>query len=124
MKIYRYVTQEELDMMKEKSPELGKTYGNDQLNDFRYKEGVKYLHFFKKKKSIKYIKELYKGKNNTFYVCTFNVPFSTLMFHSACGYYYDREKKDCTHVKEYAIYAKKFQPEWIEEVEKDRDKEE
>lgn len=121
MKIYRYVTQEELEMMRENSPSLGREFPVKlHCNDFLYQDGVKYLHFYKHKEDIRHIKEIYKGNSKTYYICTFKAPFKELLFKGGRGYYQEKDGK-VAFVKEFAIPVKEFDSKWIQQVEEDRD---
>ena len=119
-KVYRYVTEEELKLMKENPEKLGNTFPNGCLsNSFYYAPEQKYLHFFSNKKDIRLVKAMYKKEGKTFYTCCFNVPFSKLIFHSGRGLYLEAHGFDYAVAKEYAIKAKDFSPSWLCEVEKD-----
>lgn len=120
MKIYRYVSQEELNLMNSAPEEMGREYCNTrESNTFYYEKGQKYLHFFKNKKDIDLLRTLYKGENRKFYICTFNAPRLYLAFHAGKGYYQDAHGYETIVAKEYAIQSRYFNPDWLCNVEED-----
>ena len=107
MLVYRYLSKRELDAFEEGDIDsIGAEYASQKHNfnnTHKYKEGVKYLHFFKNAGDIKHIKYVRDDKKEHF-LCQFDMPFLTLLMHSGTGYYassgYDI---DYETVKEYAI---------------------
>lgn len=123
-KVYRYVTETELEYMKYQPYRLGAYFPNENSNTFRYNENTRYLHFFKNKKSIAHVKALYKGKiDEKFYICTFNIPFSKLIFHGGLGFYgsYNECWKSAI---EFAIPAREFDSSWLVSVEEAEEEQE
>lgn len=121
-KIYRYVSSEELNLMKEGSENLGNHYLNFyQANNFHYRLSQRYLHFFENKEDIRLIRPIYKGKlkYDKYYICTFEVPFKTLLFHSGRGRYIEDDSNKVVKAKEYIMNAKKFNPSMIVSIEED-----
>lgn len=118
-KVYRYVTETELDYMKNQPYRLGAYFGLGNSNTFIYKRKTKYLHFFKNRDSVALVRRIYKGKiDEKFYICTFEIPFSKLVFHGGLGYY--GQYNTCwTKAVEFAIPAREFDPSWLVNVEED-----
>lgn len=60
-------------------------YENKKTNTHFYKDGKKYIHFFKDFDSIFYLKTT---KNH--YICTYDIPDSILISYKSLGFYLDR----------------------------------
>lgn len=118
MKVYRFLSEIELkNILLGNISELGSVYNNNDYgisNSHKYKNDIKYLHFFKQLKSIKYISSLYKHDKGKFYICEFNIPLSTLLKYRGKGYY-DVGGMDYISVPEieYAIPVKLVKKEWL-----------
>lgn len=122
MKIYRYVSQEELSLMKTAPEKMGFEYSDTwEHSSFYYEKGQRYLHFFKNKRDIDLIRTLYKGDNQKFFICTFNAPRIYLAFHAGKGYY--KGKNKMVTAKEYAVQSRYFNPDWLCKVEEDNGQE-
>ena len=117
MKVYRYLDEEELNnILSGNIDKIGKEYSRHakgEVNTHKYKEGEKYLHFFKDKKGCEEI-SIVMGKGKNYYVCEFNIPFRHLLFRSGKGYYvshgYD---SDYETFKEYILETSKFKSEYL-----------
>lgn len=121
-KVFRYVTETELWFMQNEPEKLGNCFSGKNSNTFIYKKGRKYLHFFKNKNSIKLVKGLYKRKiNQKFYICTFEIPFSKLIFHCGMGYYFGSGFEDYNRAIEFAIPAEQFEKSWLVSVEEEKE---
>jgi hypothetical protein len=103
---------------------LGHTFESNKGKKYRknthhYKNGEKYLHFFKHESSMKMMSYLYREVEEKFFFCSFNIPFSILALHSGKGFYpssgYDNEE-----LKEYAIPLSQFKPEYLISYELDK----
>lgn len=117
MLVYRYLSKRELDAFEQGDIDsVGAEYFNkkqDFNNTHKYREGVKYLHFFKNVKDIKHIREV-RDDNKEHFLCQFDMPFLTLLMHSGTGYYsssgYDI---DYETVKEYAVPTDDVKAEYL-----------
>lgn len=122
MKVYRLLSQEEFNLIKNGEKEkLGRIFYGDKLtNSHKYKEGVKYLHFYKHKEDIKYIKEIRFQENakEDFYICEFDIPVIKLIGHKGKGKYRDLDYGFIERVTEYAIDARDFDVNWLKNYEK------
>ncbi len=89
MKVYRYLSEDELNhMLSGRINRLGSNFSSEySANTHKYKRGVRYLHFFLKKDSIKYIQELHDASFQDYYTATFNIPMLTLMRFRGKGRY-------------------------------------
>ena len=83
-------------------------------NTHKYKEGVKYLHFFQSLKDLKHIEKV-RDRNKEHFVAQFDIPILTLLSCAGKGYYpasgYDL---DCEVVREYAIPVDNIRPSFLE----------
>ena len=119
MKVYRYLSQPELDaILSNDTSSIGKDYErNDdykRINSHRYKQGIKYLHFFKNKDDCRRIKSLHEGKPVEFYFAEFDIPFTVLIPHIGYGRYDARGYRvDIETVTEFAIPVSKFKPKYL-----------
>ena len=136
MKVYRYLTEEELNkILLKDSSGLGSCYVSTRFikrlaNNFRYQKGEKYLHFFKNKADMKRIRRIrrehdkYFNRDLVYYYCTFDIHPTVLFFAAGKGWYnnYDengRRTMKTTTVREYAIKTKHFNPDWLIEYVRD-----
>ncbi|MBE7076504.1 MAG: hypothetical protein E7374_01265 [Clostridiales bacterium] len=118
MKVYRYLTREELEfIISGRLEEIGREYSIanfHEINTHKYKDGIRYLHFFWNKDSIKLAQDLHKYDPFTYYICTFNIPSHLLIrfrgkgFYASSGYEFDREI-----AVEFAIPVEKFKTEFL-----------
>jgi len=137
MKVYRFLFEDELKkILNKETTKIGSVYNAKKskilYNTFRYKEGVKYLHFFKDKKDCVLARNLHSDNTQKAYICTFDIPTIFLLVHSGTGYYpphgYDM---DYESVREFAIKSSSFNTKWLvasepyekamQEMEKDED---
>ena len=127
MRVYRYLTEEELnDILQGHTDNIGGNYyGMD--NTFAYKKDKKYVHFFKKLSDIKYIRALKKWRieqghfpATDFYICAFDVPAIILMLSSGEGVYYrSDEHLNGIKVKEYALKNRLIKQNWLKSYVRD-----
>ena len=115
MKVYRYATKDEIDnILNGNISQIGKIYEKRNCNTHNYKEGVKYLHFYKNIKSILEIKKLRKSKSKTFCICEFDIPMVVLMLGKGVGYYnasgYD---VDLNSHAEYIVPVEQMKKKWL-----------
>ena len=119
MEVYRYLHQSELNnILNGKTEELGKENdkpGKLRKNTHKYKEGIKYIHFFKSKSSMLMTSYLYHKLDGNFFFCTFDIPITTLIRYGGKGYYPASGYDNLTVLNEYAVPADKFKPEWLKE---------
>ncbi|MBE5735428.1 MAG: hypothetical protein E7361_03185 [Clostridiales bacterium] len=119
MKLYRYMTESELNAfnlndLTNVGSVFDKTTGHKYANTHCYEEGVKYLHFFKNKSDIKFMRSMYKEVEKEFYICEFDVPVLTALKYRGKGIYdmggYDTDR---VYATEYAIPVFKLKPEYL-----------
>ena len=92
MKLYRYLSKEELEKIQAGEIEkIGFFYNDRQkfkrVNSHRYKKDVKYLHFYFDKKEISRIKSASFKSRDICYVCEFNIPFYVILPYIGIGVY-------------------------------------
>ena len=118
MVVYRYLSKRELDAFTEGDmSKVGAEYFETEKsisNTHKYKEGVKYLHFFQSLKDLKHIEKV-RDRNKEHFVAQFDIPILTLLSCAGKGYYpasgYDL---DCEVVREYAIPVENIRPSFLE----------
>ena len=119
MKVYRYLSQTELDAFLSKDIssigcEYDKNDGYKRINNHRYKDGVKYLHFFKDKEDCQRVRTLHEGKPVEFYIAEFDIPITVLALHLGQGRYNTRGfSEDIESVREFAIPASKIKARYL-----------
>ncbi len=119
MKVYRYLSQNELNSILENNiSAIGCKYSPNEeykrINNHKYKTDVKYLHFFKHKKDCDRVKFISKGKDIEFYIVEFNIPITTLIQHIGCGYYNAHGYNvNLEKAIEFAIPTSKFKSEYL-----------
>lgn len=127
MKVYRYLSQTELNnILSGKIEELGKEYekpGRERKNTHKYKENVKYMHFFKSKSSMLMTSYLYSKMPGNYFFCTFDIPIRVLALHGGKGFYPASGYDNITVLNEYAVPANQVKPEWLEEYNLDTNRE-
>ena len=127
MEVYRYLNQTELNnILQGNTNALGKEYekpGKLRKSTHKYKEGTKYIHFFKSKSSMLMMSYIYHKLDGNFFFCTFDIPLKVLAFHSGTGFYPASGYDNMTELKEYAISIDKFKPEWLKEYTLDTNRE-
>ncbi len=110
MKVYRYLGARELgEILAGNTNTIGKTFSRKffrHSNSHRYKDGVRYLHFFQNKKDIEKIKLEHHDACGKFYVCMFDIPKKLMKkgigrYANQRGYEHFIEK-----AKEYILPAK------------------
>lgn len=125
MKVYRYLCEEEYNnIINSNLDKLGHNYhGKGLSNTFNYKDGERYLHFFKDKKAIKEIRKIYRNDGKDYYTCTFNIPLLTLLKGMGKGYY-ETSGYDTFYQteREFILNVKDFKPEYLIDAEFDKDK--
>lgn len=114
MKVYRYLSQNELDLILSNNiSSIGCEYSQSEkykyINNHEYKTGIKYLHFFKNKNDCKRVRFIRGYENVEFYVAEFNIPYTILSQHAGYGKY-DRQGygSDVEKVLEFAVPTSKF----------------
>ena len=122
MKVYRLFNQKELEgYEKGDLSEVGVEYENSDflnINTHEYKEGVRYLHFFKHKEDIQFAEKLKReeieDREYEWYIGEFNIPLLTLLKNSGLGFYdgagYDN---DYIEAKEYAIPVQEMKADYL-----------
>lgn len=124
MKVYRYVSQDELNLMlKEDNQNLGNFFRRkffNRPNDHKYKKGEKYLHFFENLDDLFLIQVEYKNVPQNFYICEFDIPSNLLL--KGHGYYLNPHGYDDhpIKVKEYILPSKKFSCLWLKQYNLDK----
>ena len=103
MKVYRLMCNEELNLYLSGNIEnIGRCFESKKLaNNHRYKQNVKYVHFFRRIKDL----ELVQSKRNFENLVTFDIPMITLIISQGKGLYnYIKNGKfKQKYVKEYAV---------------------
>ncbi len=119
MKVYRYLSQDELNKILSNNISLiGTDYSANEkysrVNNHRYKSGTKYLHFFKHKDDCKRVEFINEGKDIDFYIAEFDIPITTLIQYIGYGKY-DKlnHNGNVEKVIEFAIPTSKFKPKYI-----------
>lgn len=125
MKVYRYLSETELNnILSGKTEELGnffthkriiqKKYGS-KVNNHSYNPKEKYLHFFKNLSDIEHIRQERRFYEENYYFAEFEVPALVLFFAAGRGYYNTLHGYDTyiESIKEYAVMAKYFNPNWL-----------
>jgi hypothetical protein len=124
MKVYRFMNEDELKMyFNGKCAEVGSVfshYTEKRFNNFRYKKGMKYVHFFKRLKDVYRIKhEIFeqelKSKKRYFIGC-FDIPRPLLSSCKGKGRYVIENENGGTsecYVQEYAIPSSKMEEEYL-----------
>lgn len=140
MLVYRYLCEEEYnDIMNLKFDNIGanNSFKKDALspkfkiglskknkvkpssiyNNFKYKDGEKYFHFFKELDAMEKMQSLYMKDGKDYYFCSFDIPFHILIkgigkgYYETSGYDFDYDVQ-----REYIVNVKDFNPKWIREV--------
>ncbi len=124
MKVYRYLTQAELDAFLAKDISIvGSEYDNSyrRVNTHRYKDGVNYLHFYMHQKDIRCAKAMHRDDRQDYYTCQFNIPVMTLLRHRGHGIY-DIGGYDCDIYRavEFAIPVDEIKAEYLTDYEYDK----
>ena len=126
MKVYRYLRENELNsFLNSDMDNIGSEYSQGSVsNTHKYKEGVKYLHFFARIEDLQSIRDLKRKSQDDFYVCRFDIPFLTLLTNKGKGYY-ECSGYDVPYnvIKEYAIPTDMLKPEHLTAYVKDQDRE-
>ncbi len=126
MKLYRYLSEEELEHIKANEiDKIGSVYNDKKsykrINTHNYKKDVKYLHFYFDKREISRIEKLGFQGSKICYICEFEIPFYVIFSHIGTGRY------DCQGyavpyetVYEVALPAKKMKSKYLKSFEKDK----
>ena len=110
MIVYRYLGARELkEILAGHNETIGKTFSRKffrRSNSHKYKDGVRYLHFFQNKDDIEKIKFEHSDASIQFYICEFDIPKKLLKkgtgrYDNKRGYEHFVEK-----TKEYILPAK------------------
>ena len=127
MRVYRYLTEEELNnILGDRCDNIGGKYYGMQ-NSFRYDKKSRYIHFFKNLSDIQYIRALKKWRiergdylPTDFYICEFNIPAIILMLSEGEGVYCVSDSQpNGIKVKEFAIKNSIFKSRWMNRYVKD-----
>ena len=126
MKVYRYLSQTELDnILSGNISEIGQEYSNEKykkINTHKYKENVKYLHFFKHKEDISKIKNAKFLPPNKYYICEFDIPILILLKGMGQGHYDGQGYSEPTKsVREYKIPNTAIKREYLKFYMRDKD---
>lgn len=134
MKVYRYISENELNnIITGNTDEIGcdgqyikiaeRKY-KTKLNTHRYAVGEKYVHFFKSLSDIEYIRQERRDYTGNFYFAEFEIPPLVLFFAAGKGFYTSLHGYDSftDSVSEFAVKSKNFNPNWLVGYTLDRDK--
>lgn len=119
MRVYRYLSKTELDAILEgRIEDIGQFYtrhNHQEINTHHYKDNVRYLHFFKNKDNIKYIKRVDFLPFDDYYIGEFNIPALQLIQSVGFGYYAESGYKygDVSKVMEFALPVDKMKREYL-----------
>ena len=122
MIVYRYLSMEEIiDYVNGRFDKIGQVFGGtEKPNTHRYKDGERYVHFFKNIRDLQIIQKL-KGHQGEMLIAKFDIPFTTLAKHMGVGYYpasgYDT---DYETVREFAIPTSKLKESFFISCAKDK----
>ena len=124
MKVYRVLEKQELDkILNNQCGDLGSfSCEYSDFNNHKYEKNKKYMHFFLRKKSCKYLPT---QNNKDLFLCTFNIPLKVLWKHIGKGYYPSLNKK-LSHgynpvivtLYEFALDSSLFKASWLVEFKK------
>lgn len=125
MKMYRYLTEEELNnILNNEIDKIGYEYIANNftiINSHKYKEGEKYLHFYKNKTDIKHAQRLHRKDPNDYYICEFTIPTLTAIKYRGYGLYEDSGwDNDTSKVIEYCIPSTQIKQEYLASYELDK----
>ena len=122
MKVYRLLSEEELNLLLNgQGSSLGNYFNDEYSNTHRYKSGEKYLHFFFRKQDCEYIKEIQDnlGDVEEKYIAEFKIPLSKIIGHIGRGFYHSKYTGlvyDTCY--EIAIPMSIFNPNWLVKYDK------
>lgn len=125
MKVYRYLSQCELDkILSNNISSIGTEYSANEeygrINNHNYKSGIKYLHFFKHKDDCKRVSFISDGKDVDFYIAEFNIPITILIQHIGFGKYSSRNYNgNIKEVIEFAIPTSNFKSKYLRSYTRD-----
>ena len=125
MKLYRYLSEQELNfILTGELDKIGSFYNrNDykRVSNHKYKKDTKYLHFYFDKKEISRISHLGFQAGNVCYVGEFEIPFYLIFSHIGVGKY-DGHGFDLPYdeVYEVALPAKLMKTKYLVSYEKDK----
>ena len=127
MKVYRYLSEDELRaILSGNTQNIGSYYNNKdfkEVNTHKYKDGVRYLHFFKDTRFIHQISYLHQNDKRKYFICQFDIPLKYLIFNIGIGRYETRGYENyCQSVIEFKMDAKNFNPKWLVTYKLDRTK--
>lgn len=128
MKLYRYLSERELEFIKANDVhKIGSVYNDKKykdVNSHKYKNDVKYLHFYFSEKEISRVKSLGFQGNNICYVCEFEIPFYVIFPYIGVGKYSGHGYKSYLDtVYEVALPAQKMKAKYLKKYEKDKSSE-
>lgn len=119
MIVYRYMSEEEfIKIVEGKIAETGNCfYNKGTSNTFKYKENIRYLHFFKALKDFPYIQAINKTGNRKF-LCKFDIPLGILFLRAGKGYYVGKNVSAgydyyVDSIKEFAVESSKMSEEFL-----------
>lgn len=115
--VYRFVSERERAAIEAGDLSgIGTTWEkNGNRSTHKYKKGVRYVHFLDSKKdAIDVYNELKRTKR---YLCTYSIPSSILKKYAGKGYYPPHGYEiSFTEIKEYAIPAEEYNPDWLKSM--------
>jgi len=128
MKLYRYLSEEELNYIKANEiDKIGSIYNDPEykrVSTHKYKQDVKYIHFYFSEKEISRIRSLGFQGRNVCYVCEFEIPFYVIFPYIGIGKYDGHGYKTYLDtVYEVALPAKKMKAKYLKSYTKDESSE-
>ena len=114
MKVFRLCRENEIQQILDKQSfkDIGRYYSNFGCNEHKYENNKKYLHFFKTKSDLLYLRFL-KGK----YICEYDIPQNICEKYIGVGRYCDYVNfAELVWIKEIAIPSDLLKFEYLQNV--------
>lgn len=124
MKVYRLLSEEELNLILERKTEaLGNYFLKMKHNTHKYKPRERYLHFFFNKQNCEYMRKIHlkDSVGEQHFIAEFKIPLKRIIGHIGKGFYdsqyggYDLFYDNC---HEIALPISIFDPAWLKSYEK------
>lgn len=117
MRVYRYLSKEELrNILENHTENIGSFFSRNKNNPntHRYHENEKYIHFYKNSESMQDIRSVYRAFDNDFYFCAFEIPITVLLVCRGKGFYPAHGfAENHTTITEYAVPVSSFKTNWF-----------
>lgn len=116
MKVFRLCRGDEVDcvLVEKTFANVGNYCCDSDRNSHNYKDGVKYMHFFKKQSDLLYL-NTFKGR----FICVYDIPEDLLLKHYGQGKYMDYISfSSLRDVEEYAIPSENMSFNYLQSIDK------